>query len=444
MDAQHNAPVQSLARYGLPFVVLVFYVTASLSFEYTPDSTFLNLQYVRGDLGSSFGSAGTPAPLWLGLVKAGSFSGLDMLLVAKVFSLVFGCTVVIASFLLGAEVTANRLLGLMAALATAMTVWLVREAPSGGAMPLVMALTLMTLFFLQRNEYLLAAVLAGLCLLLFWQAAGLAALVIADVMLNSIHKRRAMKLAASLALIIAGILLPWFLVAGYLGLDPLPLLPVDRAGTVTMDVFAVLAVAALLCLATAGFLKPGREGGTVATELVLNVTPVLWTVSMSLVGVLMSLEFLLIVLPVATIYAFRAVNIFFHSSVGEKGVYQLSVILGAIIILFNQASFAFSTRQEMDRTIDAVKPLMEIGAWLSLHAANDAVIVSDRRGTVGYYVQRPVHSPEEIRLADVDYLVARAATRDDFIRTYTPEHVGGMTDVQENQPYAVWKRGSSR
>ena len=35
--------IRSLVRYGIPVLMLIFYVNASLRFDYTPDSTFLSL-----------------------------------------------------------------------------------------------------------------------------------------------------------------------------------------------------------------------------------------------------------------------------------------------------------------------------------------------------------------------------------------------------------------
>jgi hypothetical protein len=435
VDSQQNPVVRTLTRYGLPIVVLVFYVTASLNLAFTPDSTFVVLQFVRSDSGIAVDASGTPSPLWLGLLKLGSFSGLDLLLVAKVFSLVFGCTVILAAFLLGSEVTGNRLLGLMAALATAMSVWVLREGPSGGALPLVITLALMTLFFLQRNEYVLAAILMGLCILLFWQGAVLALFLIVDVILNSIDKIRGVKVASSLLLVIAGVLFPWALVAWLFGLNPLPHLPVYRG--MTPDSFAGAAVVLVFALAALGFFRTGTLPGTLSAELGFNITPVLWMATLLLLGVFVNSGFFLIALPIGTVYAFRAVRTIFGSFSGEKGIYQLSVILAALILVLNQVSYAFFLRPAMDLRMESVKPLMEIGAWLGLHAPADAVIVAEEQGTVGYYAQRAVGRVGEAGISGADIVIATAVADDHFVRVFSPSDTGngGYTE-----PVAVWKR----
>jgi len=438
VDTQQNPVVQTLARYGLPVVVLVFYVTASLSFAFTPDSTFTVLQFVRDDPGSVVYAAGTPAPLWLGLLRLGLSSGLDMLLVAKVFSLVFGCTVILAVFLLGSEVTGNRLLGLLAALTTAMTVWLLREGPSGGVVPLATTLALMTLFFLQRNEYVLAAILMGLCLLLFWQGAVLAVFLIVDVIVNSIHKTRGVKLASSLLLIIAGVLLPWALAAWHFGLNPLPLFPMDRG--MGPDAFAGAAVVLVFVLAVLGFFRTGTQDGTLAGEMRLNITPVLWMATLLVLAVFANSRFLLIALPIGTVYAFRAVRTIFGSFSGEKSMYQWSVIVAALILMLNQASYVFSFRPEMDRRIENVKPLMEIGGWLNLHAPADAVIVAEEHGTVGYYAQRAVGRVEDAGLSGADFVIATTVVHEGFVRVLSPTGIGEGAPGRHEEPVAVWKR----
>lgn len=83
-------------QYGIGVIVVVFYVTASLHFHYTPDDTYIYLQYgrniARGE-GISF-NAGTPSygmtgPLWGFLIAAGTKLSLDPYIVAKTLDIVF-------------------------------------------------------------------------------------------------------------------------------------------------------------------------------------------------------------------------------------------------------------------------------------------------------------------------------------------------------------------
>ena len=67
-----------IARYGLPLLVLIFYIHAARFLEYTPDHGFIVPTYAAGLIngvgleGPSWAAGfGTPSPLWALLLAAG-------------------------------------------------------------------------------------------------------------------------------------------------------------------------------------------------------------------------------------------------------------------------------------------------------------------------------------------------------------------------------------
>ena len=85
-----------MTRYGPAFIVALFYVTVVFHYSYTPDDTYIYLQYAKNlanGNGFSFNanspSYGITGPLWVLLIAGGVKAGLDPLIVAKTFDLLF-------------------------------------------------------------------------------------------------------------------------------------------------------------------------------------------------------------------------------------------------------------------------------------------------------------------------------------------------------------------
>src|SRR5512134_1625178 len=103
--------VSTITRYGLPFVIGIFYFTASLGFEFTDASTMRMASFVKFGFASPIAD-GYPSPLWQFLLMMGEWFHLDPLLSSKVLSLVFSCLVVFVSYLVANEILRDRLIAL--------------------------------------------------------------------------------------------------------------------------------------------------------------------------------------------------------------------------------------------------------------------------------------------------------------------------------------------
>ncbi|MEO8168000.1 MAG: hypothetical protein ABI623_07125, partial [bacterium] len=196
--------LRNLARYGVPLVILIFYATASLYFNYSPDELFKTAVNVRDS---------SPASLWEVFLILGKFFGVDLLLTAKIFSMLFACFALLLSYLIAQEILHDYLLSFCVTLTLSMQPWLLQLAPSGNGFAFALFLLLAAIFFLLRNEYIIAAILGSLATLVLWQAVGIVIVIMVDVFLNSLDKRRATKLMASVGLIFFAISLPWILLS---------------------------------------------------------------------------------------------------------------------------------------------------------------------------------------------------------------------------------------
>ena len=212
--------IKNLVRFGLPAIVLVFYLTASAHFGYTPDDTYIYLQFAKNIVhGAGFAfNAGEPtygitSPLWLLIVAFGGWIGIDPYIAAKTLDLVIASAALLVFFDLSLRVLGDHVAGLCATLAFSMNVWFLRWAGTGMEASLSVILVLLTVRYILMNEYLLAMVIAGLLSLTRPEAGLFAGLILVDVVLNSRDRRRGWKMVGALSLIYLAVLLPWILYA---------------------------------------------------------------------------------------------------------------------------------------------------------------------------------------------------------------------------------------
>src|SRR5690349_19296399 len=99
MTGRHPGRLAVMA--GLPLVVLGFFLLAASHAGYTPDDTYIYLQYARNLVtggGMSFNaghpSYGFTSPLWVLIIAAGGRMGIDYAVAAQGIDLFFaGCAV---------------------------------------------------------------------------------------------------------------------------------------------------------------------------------------------------------------------------------------------------------------------------------------------------------------------------------------------------------------
>lgn len=187
-----NALWYSVIKYGLAIAVLIFYFTVILHFNYTPDSTYVYLQYAKNlALGEGFSfNAGTPsygitAPLWVFLIAAGVKLGLDPFIVAKTFDILFASLSIILVQLLALRVIKDKIYALFSAWIFSFDAWLIRWSGSGMDTSLAILLTLLCVWYAFHREYYLSACAAGLLALVRPEATLLFVIIEVDQFLEA-------------------------------------------------------------------------------------------------------------------------------------------------------------------------------------------------------------------------------------------------------------------
>jgi arabinofuranosyltransferase len=451
--------LRNAVKFGLGVVVLIFYATAALHFGYTPDDTYIYLRFAKNIIsGGGFAfNAGEPtygvtSPLWTLLIAAGGWMRLDPYLVAKVLDLLFASFALVIFYFLAFEVIRERLIAFLATFVFSANVWLMRWASSGMETSLSVLLVLSAVLYCMRNEYLLAATICGFLSLVRPEGFALFAIIIGDLFLNSIDKRRAGRIALVSIFIFFLIVGPW-LVFAVLTFGTIVANTMPAKGSLDADFGSVTSVA----------LSIGR---TIATssllEFILAVTAVvvMWRVKernavrqhflpFAWIGFLIVVyvgtgadvvsRYLLLILPFIILYGFfglsKLLEILHRSA---RLSVSIALAFAAVILIQNQYFYQVYVKPHMARYADGVEEcLTPIAIWLKENTPDQTVVVAPDVGVIGYWSERKICdlagliTPEMKRLRTQGLSYDELMTQHLFISVCYPEYVVDRAAIPE-------------
>ncbi len=433
-----------VARYALPLVVLVFYLTAAQTFTYTADSSYASMSAARALVaaadpggGATMPAGETPNPLWVALLAAGAAAHLDPVLVAKVLGLLFCSLAVVCTYLIAVEVLTDRLVASCASLAVAMQSWLLQLAPSGSALSLVLVLSLATVFFLLRNDYILAAMSVGLCADVCWQAVILLVLIVADIRVNSIDTSRVRRRVVLALAVFCAVVAPWI---GMAVLGGFPVLtrvaPFREFPPPSAPALAGIAVlVALVCVGIIAMARADKAGRSIHS-LRSHMIPLGWVLACGIVSVAGPVEMLTLALPLVIVYAFRGVLEVGLPRLSPRALYSTVAAMAALIILLNQVTFATAARPRMTKSAEESGELEGVAAWLRTSVPDAARISSERNGWLAFHLGREVDP--RVPGDAAEYVVSAAASLPGYVAVYPRDTLaaasgGGVWTVFQKQ-----------
>jgi hypothetical protein len=446
VEGEQSPVVRNVARFGLPCVILIFYLSASLGFEYTPDSTFHALSVARGIVQGTFlqsasliKESGTPSPLWDFMIAIGGYMHLDLVLASKILSLFFSCGVILCSYFVAFEVLRDHLLAFCTSLIVAMQSWLLQIGPSGSALSLGLLLSLACLFFLLRNEYILAAFFCGVCTLVFWQAIGLAFCLVLDVFMNSIDKHRSLKIMAGTVLVYLCVLLPWVLFAYCFSVPGVPRLwPVD--GLFVRYLSSPLEEVLLLGMMVAGFAVLIKSGARGYHALRSQIAPLGWVLWLSVIAITTQAEVWLMVIPLFAIYAFAGLRELLFALQRQYLVYGLAFVVTGLLLVYNQIAFRTITKDVMRRGAEESRQLVSIAYWLKANGKTEETIASEQCGILGFFTDNPVVQYGDQIYPGVMFVVTTknnlAGYRMVYSASASPPEILGLAE----KGFALWRK----
>ena len=451
-------------RYGAAVIVLVFYVTASLHFSYTPDETYVYLQYGRNiawgegvsfNAGSS--SYGVTGPLWAFLIAAGAKLNLDPYIVAKTLDIVFASVAVMAVLAFAFVVIRDRLYALVAAWIFSFDAWFLRWAGSGTETSLAILLAMLSLWYAYKKEYITSSLVAGLLTLVRPEGVLLFLAAQVDSVLDSRSRISAIRVVVGSVVVYLMIVGTWlgFSYIHFGTMLPNQLRSAPFTGfswsTMVANAFAHMKIVG----ATQMFLVLLLVGGVVVTvrkfgwHLIREEGfPLIWALAVPLWCVMFNVEAasrqVLLVLPVFVVYGLWGLKrLEIASYVSQRRVISILLLVAGISLAQNQVVYRGLILPHMNNLELGVNECLKpIAYWLRTNTPAGTTVLTPQAGVIGYVSERTVFDASgtiapEVRRAfgGESYdsgLVKRkyeAVIHPDYIidRSSTPERLAGET-----------------
>jgi hypothetical protein len=402
----------------LPLIVLAFFITASRHFGYTPDDTYIYLQFAKNMVhggGIAF-NAGEPAygftgPFWLFLIAIGGAFGVDLVVAAKALDLLLAGGAVSLFYVAAHEHMQNVIVALLATLAFSVNIWFLRWAGTGMETSLAVVLVLAVFYFCMRNEYLLATISAALLALVRPEGALLGLLVGVDVIVNSHDRRRGSILAGKLALVYAVIVGAWCAYAyrAFGTIIPNTALAKSHDGFGLASIKAGIWNMGSIVAASDGVVVIGLLIGAVILWRQLRLKEpderfyyrraallgLGWAVLLPVVyltrNVTVLSRYLLLATPFLTLFAYMYV---FQATLRSRFAhlaYAVMFLFTGLVVLQSQVVYRAVVRPGVDSFEEGMNTsLVAMGRWLKEHAEPDATVLTWDIGAIGYYSDRRV------------------------------------------------------
>lgn len=414
MSEEQLSPFWSFAvKYGMAMIVLLFYGTAVLHYEYTPDDTYIYLQYAKnianGD-GFSF-NAGTPSygvtgPLWALLIAVGAAVRLDPYVVAKTLDLFFSCVAVLVLYLVAFLVLRDKRYALLAATIFAFDSWLLRWTGTGMESSFAVLLVLLCILYVYRNEYALASLVCGILSLVRPEGALLFVVIQIDNFINSTNRWASFRSMCISTGFYGAVVIPWLVFAyGQLGTILPNTVAAKSSGGMSWSEYAFVATSiakilgstqALCSLACVVGLwvvwhNQGWKG------LRLDLFAFLWILFLAVSYVVLKVQvvsrYLLLISPLVVVYGVWGIQKVCEAwKLIDRTALHVMIFLVIANVGINQYLYRTTVVPHMHGFVEGVNNCLKpMAYWLREHTPEDAIVLTPDVGLIGYISGRRMY-----------------------------------------------------
>jgi hypothetical protein len=357
----------------LPLTIIIFYLTVIGHINYTPDDSYIYFQYAKNIVnGNGFAfnahepTYGVTSPLWALIISLSGIFGVDYILAAKIVDIFFASIAVLVFFLFANQVLKNHIVALLATFSFSMNAWFLRWSGTGMETSLAVLLTLLTLYYCWKHEYVVSILFSGLLFLTRPETIAMPILIVADIYINTLDRKRALKNIALSSVVFLIIVLPWLIYAKLkfgsvipntalakatlgLNLDDFTWTIKDLFKTlfVTEAISLSLVVVGILVLIYLIFRKQNHQDKfdrhSAIDWLRGHIVPLSWIGGIIIIYTLTQANivsrYLLLIIPVIIIYAYTFLSSIVELLGKSKYFYAAVFILTIVIMLQNQIIF---------------------------------------------------------------------------------------------------------
>ncbi|HEY6950889.1 MAG TPA: hypothetical protein VI758_00705 [Bacteroidota bacterium] len=412
-EEQQLSPFWGVAvKIGPAILVGLFYLTIVLHYAYTPDDTYIDLQYA-GNLahGDKFAfnadapTYGTTAPLWVLLIAAGTKAGLDPFIVAKTFDILFASLSVIAVYVLSFSIIRDKVYSLFVTLVFSLDAFVLRWAGSGTETSIAMLLVLLAVKYAYAGDYHIAGFVAGLLTLVRPEGLFLFFVIQLENYIVSIVLGRNRTRFWAAAALYGLVVVPWlvFSYANFGSVIPNAILARMKMqsslwnvgqGIFNSAIVLSSTLPLLILLLVVGVPLVIRKSGI--GTFVAKGMPIVWIAGLVLGSQLVSTvgfsRLLVPAISLIVVYAFwclRQMEDYYHWP-RKKALLFLSILSCATIL---QSEFVYRLIEvpHMDAlTEESDKGIRPIALWLRSNTKVDASVSAEHAGLLGYIGQRKI------------------------------------------------------
>lgn len=406
---------------GLSIVLVVFVLRVANHFWYTPDDTYIYLQYARNAIQyheMSF-NAGEPSygftsPLWLGAIAISGWCGVDLHVGAKTLDLLIALATIVTLFTLLDSLTGEKLLALVTAAVFSTHVWFLRWAGSGMETSLATLLSVLTLHALMNRQYNAGAVYATLLTLTRPEASALTAFALLVALWINERKGARLRHLTVFALLSGLLMLPWLVYSyeTFGTIIPNTVLAKSSGGFSVVNILSTLAdivktmgvsdgiaLALVLFCSLAAILisccRSQRPFSSLLTIIRPLAVPIVWIIALPVIYVATSANvvsrYLVITSPAITLLVVAIPTKALGPWFGCKISHQITLSVAAILVLYNVMVFETQVRPQLQVFASSMREcLIYIGTWLTRNTPREASVLVGDVGAIGYYSERRI------------------------------------------------------